>query len=361
MKTMIGKILVSLGLASLGGLLLASCNSSSIGTFIQAAGTPGEVMIVMDGHEYESQAALELERALMQPGLAMPQEEPILRVTSRVAKAGFNNILRRARNIVIVDVDPARFSKASMRSTYNEWAEGQLVINITAPALDSVTSLVKAQGDLVAGLFVRHELFRQADHSSEAFSSRARVLVDSLFAHYIEVPRDITAYKVGQDFLWMSNRRIREEKNLVVYTFPYTSPRDLEPARLVAVRDSVLKANIPGDVEGSHPGTAPFGVYYRKVQMPDQAVRSEIRGLWEMKNGGAMGGPFVQQAYHDKEGGRVVVAEGFIYHPNEDKLNLVRSMEASLYSLRPKTMETFDPATVLKTTYSTTQFIKPLQ
>lgn len=359
--TIISKTLMALMLALLGGLLMQSCNSTSVGSFIQAAGTPGEVMIVMDGHEYESQAALDLERALTQPAPALPQEEPILRVTSRVVKTAFNNIVRRARNIVLVDIDPARFTTATMRFSYDEWAQGQIVVNITAPALDSVSTFVKAKGDLMAGLIVRHELFRQSEVSNQAFSARARELVDSLFMHHIEVPRDITAYKVGKDFLWMSNRRIREEKNLVIYSFPYSSPRDLEPARLVAVRDSVLKVNIPGDVEGSHPGTAPFGVYYRKVQMPDKEVRSEVRGLWEMKNGGAMGGPFVQQAYYDQANGRVVVAEGFIYHPNEDKLKLVRSMEASLYSLRPNSQERFDPALILKTTYTTTQLITSLQ
>ncbi len=361
MKTTILKALALAPLSVLALLLLVGCNSSSVGTFIQAAGTPGEVMIVMDGHEYESQVAIALERVLTQPAPALPQEEPILRVTSRVTEANFNNIVRRARNIVIVDVDPARFTTASMHPQYDEWAKGQIVVTITAPTLDSVASFVQTQGDLMAGLIVRHELFRQSETSNEAFSPRAKELVDSLFGYRLEVPRDITAYKVGQDFLWMNNRRIREEKNLLVYSFPYSSPQDLEPARLVAVRDSVLKVNIPGDVEGSHPGTAPFGVYYRKVQIPDQPIRSEIRGLWEMKNGGAMGGPFVQQAYHDKERGRVIVAEGFIYHPNEDKLKLVRSMEAALYSLRPNSIERFDPALVLKTTYSTTQFITSLQ
>ena len=58
-----------------------------------------------------------------------------------------------------------------------------------------------------------------------------------------------------------------------------------------------------------------------------------VRGLWEME-GDMMGGPFVSHALLDKKKGRVIVAESFVYAPESKKANLIRRMEAALFTLR---------------------------
>ncbi|MPN58608.1 hypothetical protein SDC9_206315 [bioreactor metagenome] len=47
-----------------------------------------------------------------------------------------------------------------------------------------------------------------------------------------------------------------------------------------------------------------------------------------------MGGPFVSHMRLDKANQRIIVAEIFIYSPDKLKRNLVRLMEASLYTLK---------------------------
>jgi polyphosphate kinase len=59
----------------------------------------------------------------------------------------------------------------------------------------------------------------------------------------------------------------------------------------------------------------------------------EARGLWRMK-GDFMGGPFVSHSRVDTVNNRVVTAEIFVYSPDKMKRNLVRTMEASLYTLK---------------------------
>jgi hypothetical protein len=49
--------------------------------------------------------------------------------------------------------------------------------------------------------------------------------------------------------------------------------------------------------------------------------------------GDMMGGPFVSHARVDRPNGRVVVVEGFVYSPKGLKRNLIRQMEAVLYTL----------------------------
>ena len=59
----------------------------------------------------------------------------------------------------------------------------------------------------------------------------------------------------------------------------------------------------------------------------------EARGLWRMK-GDFMGGPYVSHTRLDENNQRIITAEIFVYSPDKMKRNLVRQMEASLYTLK---------------------------
>jgi hypothetical protein len=60
---------------------------------------------------------------------------------------------------------------------------------------------------------------------------------------------------------------------------------------------------------------------------------SEIRGLWRVVND-FMGGPYISLAVLDAAKQRVIVAYGYVYAPSKDKRNLLRQVEAMVYSLK---------------------------
>lgn len=343
--------LVVLSMVSLG---LVSCNSASVATVVQASGRPGEVMLVMNAQDLETLQAHNLVDILEQEAPSLPQVESSLRVTSRIPHEQFGGMMRLARTIVMVNVDKERFTKPTLKFSYNEWAKGQIIITVNTPELDSLESFTKQNEELLMNLIVRHELYRFASGTHAKSSQRAKDLVDSLFKHTINVPASINKQKIGKDFLWMSNASMDGRTDLMVYTFPYTKLTDLEMDRLVEVRDSVLRVNIPGEFKDSYPSTVKTGLYFRRVTIPNQPTRSELRGLWQMEGGAMMGGPFVMQAYHNEADGKVYVFEGFVYRPNEDKLNLIRTMEAALYTARPSSMDSYDPELILASKYSKT-------
>ena len=92
-----------------------------------------------------------------------------------------------------------------------------------------------------------------------------------------------------------------------------------------------MKVNIPGSNEGQYMQTEA-----EYVNVKDFVVRGEYafeaRGLWYMKND-MMGGPFVSHVRVDRPNGRIVVVEAFVYAPEKKKRDLIRKMEASLYTL----------------------------
>ena len=287
----------------------------------------------MEKEYFESPMAQELYDLLEEDAPALPQSEPSLRI-SRVPTQSFKGTLQLVRNVFLLDIDPQRYTKVSLKYSYDDWATGQVVARLTSPSPDSVRSYIKANGEGLMNLFVRHELFLYAEVVAKTYSQKALEQVDSLFGHRVNVPEDIRHKRAGKDFLWMSNTSMRSRHDILVYTYPYHSPKDIGLDALVEKRDSVLKANIQGEFEGSYPCTEQnYGLLYRRVQLPGQPLRSEIRGLWKME-GDMMGGPFVSFARLDEANHRVVVAEGFVYAPETDKRNYIRRLEAGLHTLR---------------------------
>ncbi len=313
-------------------------------SFANSTGSPGEVMLVMDNQYLSAPVGEAMYEALTEVAPALNQNEPILAV-SRVTEEDFTGFLRYIRNVVQVDINPEVFTHTALKYGYDQWAKGQLVVLINSPSVDSLQNYVQNSKAAIQNLIIRHELFLFGELWMKAFSADANQRVERMFGYNINVPNDILSHKEGKNFLWMSNNQMRRRKDLLVYTFPYRNESDLKLDRMIEVRDSVLKANIEGSDMGSYPITERMLLMHRYIYL-DKQKRGEVHGIWRMEGGQMMSGPFVMQAFVD--GDKVVVVEGFIYHPNEKKRDLMRQMEAALYSMRPRSAAKFDAAVIKK-------------
>lgn len=307
-------------------------------------------MLVMESQDLYGIVGHKLVDMLEADAPALPQAEQSFTIGGLVPAPSFKGALQFFRNIITVVIDESRFSTTSLQYSYDEWAKGQLVLRLQGTNADSIATYIDRNREAMMNMLTRHELYRFASITEKEYSQIASERIDSLFAHKMNVPRDIRNHKIGKDFLWMSNAQMRRRHDILVYRFPYASPKDIELDRMVEVRDSVLKINIQGEFEGTYPSTVRSGLVYRKV-INEGVTRGEVRGLWQMEGGAMMGGPFVCHAYVDPEKKYVYVAEGFVYHPNENKLNLIRMMEACLYSFRPND-RTFEAKQILSAGYT---------
>lgn len=93
-----------------------------------------------------------------------------------------------------------------------------------------------------------------------------------------------------------------------------------------------MQANIPGFKEGVYMATDSLLTDVRPINVQN-SYTLEARGLWRMK-GDFMGGPYVSHTRLDEKNQRIITAEIFVYSPDKMKRNLVRQMEASLYTLK---------------------------
>ena len=311
-------------------VLLGACSSGPVGN--RATGLAYEVVVVMKKADWDGPSGKAIKQELTSDVPGLPQSEPALKITY-VDPSQFDGLLTYVRNILIVNIDPSIYTKASVSYENDRWAKGQVVVTLNAPSPEAIIEYSQAHPKALVDFFVKVEMNRAIGQLEKDYST---VVMDNLKNNHdlmLNAPSNMTYYRDTTDFFWASNNANTGRTDLIVYTFPYTDPNTFTAEYLVAKRDSVLKENLPGAFPESYMTTeSRFGVDYTPITVNGQYC-GVLRGLWKMV-GDMMGGPFVSHVRLDEKNNRVVVAEGFVFAPETDKRNFIRRIEAALYTLR---------------------------
>ena len=310
--------------------LLSSCKSGPVTP--KATGFAYEIVVVMDESDWKGAAGEAINDELTAPIPYLPQPEPCMRVTY-APPVHFNGLLTYVRNILIVDIDPTVYTKVSFNSEANRWASNQWILTMKAPSAEAITEYIAQNPTSLTDFFSNKEIDRAVATLDDAYSTLVKEKLRANHDLDMNAPESMAFYKDTTDFFWATNNANTGRMDLVVYTFPYESKNTFTPEYLIAKRDSVMKANMPGAFPGSYMATETrLGVGYSAITVQGKYC-GVMRGLWKMV-GDMMGGPFVSHIRLDEQNQRVVVAEGFVYAPETSKRNFIRRMEASLFTLR---------------------------
>ncbi len=149
------------------------------------------------------------------------------------------------------------------------------------------------------------------------------------------VPKGYTINFEEDNFIWLDNRHRNIIEGILIYYYPYTDSNTFTKDYLVEKRNSILKKYVPGEKEGSYSATEMrFPIESNEYKLNGEKYTFELRGLWNVVGGFAMGGPFISITQYDEDRNRIVTVDGFLFAPDEDKRNLVKRLEAILYSLK---------------------------
>lgn len=292
------------------------------------------------GYDSEINSVQDLLAAVLgEPTPCLPQMEPYFKLT-KVTPQTFDDFLKPTRNIVLVDINPERYTGVRAKSLVDQWSHPQAVVRIQTPCVDSLIGWWMEHGPSVREWLVREELRRAKAYLNVGHNDKAVAAVEKTIGVKIAVPSDYELIMDTTDLVWCCNNKGPMRKDLVLYRTPYTDPHSFTPDYLNARRDSVLGRYITASVPGSYMGTE-----YKVIPpvmnplaplsptLSNSFYGVEIRGLWKIKNGEAMGGPYVSHTRIDEMAHTLVTAEVFIYAGGQKKRNALRQAEAILYTL----------------------------
>ena len=293
-------------------ILLASCGKST-GTLPASSNKPYEMLIVGDK---EGILCQQFEK----PMNGLPQSEPLFDI-SQTDSANFSGIERLARNIIVLKIDN-RYKNIDIKAEQNVYAQHQVILFITARSKNQLARFLGSTGQRLVNYFTKIELRREQHLLQLTHNTEAEKKIKQMFGAQMLVPADMLASKQGRNFLWLSNNANTSMASICLYT--------INTADFKEQRDSIMQRNIPGEWKGSFMQTTRID----EVVVSKRGAKT-VRGLWEM-NSDAMGGPFV--AYIPSPGSRsILVAEAFVFAPESKKRNIVRRLEAAIYTLKQST------------------------
>ena len=280
----------------------------------------------------------------------LPQMEATFTVT-HVTNAQFDDFLKSTRNILLVDINPNKYTFVKVLKSRDVWSTPQAMIRIQAPGEEQFLEYWHTNGEKIREWFVREELERQIRFYRACTNKDARAYLNKQ-GYDLLIPEDFMVIKNEQmvndqmvngqmvNVLWCCNNKGPMRKDIVVYSYPYTAQEQFSNDSIIGMRNAVLGQIVSAQVEGSYMGTEykHFPPLTRQVPALRDTVGGfyamETRGLWKIYNGEAMGGPFVSLTRLDPVNGRVVTAEVFLFAAGQKKRNALRQLEAILYTLK---------------------------
>lgn len=314
-------------------LITQGCSDGKKSIFIPAStGRPYEVMVVVNDSVLKSDAGKALKVTLNSDVPGLPQAESSFSV-SYISPFHFNGVIKIVRNIIIVDVQ-AKYTRVRLKYARDVYSSPQAIMNIQAPNTLMLEKYINENASLIIDFFVNIEMNRQIDVLKQSHNMNISNKVQKMFGCNVWLPVELNFFKEGKDFFWASTNSAMTDMNFVVYSYPYTDKGAFTRSYYLHKRDSVMGKNIPGMRQGMYMATDTLSVRTKKLNIENKYVM-EARGLWYIKDD-FMGGPFVSHIFLDSANQRVVTMEAFIYSPEKKKRNLVRQMEASLYTIQSR-------------------------
>lgn len=355
---------------------LLSCNKSTGRTLTSATGSIYECLVVMNDapltQEQRNEIAklnlvneasgytkpianlYDLVEAVMAADMpCMPQVEPYFRLT-QVQATQFDDMFKPTRNILFVDINPQMYTQVKAKVSNDYWSTPQALCRIQSPSEEEFVAYWLEHGEEIREWFVNQEITRQMKFYRAGINKQARTILQEQ-GYDMLIPEDYmvimdTTLEGASTFslrnpitlapevrlLWCCNNKGSMRRDLVIYSYPYTDEQTFTLDYLNAKRDEVLSRVVTASVEGSYMGTEykVFPPQMRAITVQGDEYATEIRGLWKIKNGEAMGGPYVSHTRLDQVNGRVVTAETFLYAAGQKKRTALRQAEAILYTLQ---------------------------
>lgn len=295
-------------------VLSFSCNSKSDRSqafFATSSGNLNHVTVVMPKADWDADLGKTVrdQMSVIYEGLPLDEPQYSLDYLNPKAFAGF---ARQSRNIIWFQKDSiSRFQLGK-----NQFAQPQIVALITGE--DSEVQAFSFQENSVLlkqtiGENERKEKLRRINKSP----TTEKFLADR-FGIHLKYP---SAYKMVKDttnFTWIQKPIQKGHLNIIAYSLPEDALEGKFNEKILNIRDSIGKMNVPGRLPGSYLITErAFRPYFYKAFL-DNKQGYLTKGTWEVAND-FMAGPFVNYMIRDSVQKRWMVVEGFAFAPSVSK------------------------------------------
>ena len=315
-------------------LALAGCKHKERGALLpNVSGKAGEIVVVIDKDNWEGNIGTELRGILAEDCPYLAQREPLFSLAN-VPPGSFNNMFTMHRNILILNINPQN-QKEGMMYKRDQWAHPQSLAQINAFTEEGALAVLAEAKEQLPEFFEQAERDRIIANSILYEELTLRNPVEKLTGGILHFPSGYKLRKATDDFVWIADEKQYTNQTVLLYRYPVPSEAPFELENIIAKRNEIMQANVPGMFDGTFMTTS------TAVEPQTRSLKyhgidfMETRGFWEVE-GDFMGGPFVSHSFYSPDGKDIIVLEAFVYAPKYDKRLYLRQVESILYSFEWK-------------------------
>lgn len=269
----------------------------------------------------------------------------------------FSQGVKRYRNILFINIDPNhKGDRGTIVQRKDVWANGQLVIDITARDYKQLVKTCVEGLDEVHAAYDDISWRRLITHFKGTKNKVVRDKVKENFGIDIALPSNTKIVTRRKNFYRLefppASRPIEFAgsgtqdvgsifSGLLIYQYDYTDSTQFEHERLLKARDTMLKYNVPHEIDGLYMGTQ----YTRMVYPEGNVITNEsetiegyeMRGLFQFTglNRKSTGGAFWAFHFVNPKTNKLMCLSGYVdapattswTHPIRELQAILRSVE----------------------------------
>jgi len=296
-------------------LFFLACQNTTV--LPSYSGAINEVVVVAEDNIWESVVVDTLRRTLSAGVEGLAWKESIFDVI-QIPKAAFSRFFETHRNIIIIQKgDQSKIAFESKPFSQDQW-----LCIIEYKTKKELSQLLNQYAPVIT--YRIHQKEKSRFLSSSIGLSFSEVINDK-FNISLRLPNTFSLALDTTDFIWYeyNPKDLELIKGVFVYSFPLTE--SLNSKSVLSARDSLLKRFVPGQSKEIYMSTERLYPPFINTFESNGATSFIIKGLWKMENA-FMGGPFISYVFQDTLRNEVVVTEGFLFNPGEDKRNILQEL-----------------------------------
>ena len=319
-------------------LLIASCQGKAQSGYSTVTGKVGEVLVVTETSVWEKPEMKHcLDSNLTQ--FIMPYF-PDVATFELIHKtpSQFEHGVKRYRNVLFLNIDKDyKGEKGKIVKKKDVWAQGQMVIEVTASSYDMLLATCEAGMDEVHEIFDDISWRRIIDHFEGNDNRDARAKIKEQFGIDIVLPAHSKIVTSKKNFYRVefpsSSRPIEFEgmgktedvglvlSGMMIYQYDYVDSSQFNFDQLLRDRDTLLKYYVPHEVEGLYMGTQYAEIVYPEGNWAKSAdgkiTGYDIRGMFVFvgKPVHTTGGAFWEFHFKHPKRNKMMCLSGYVDAP----------------------------------------------
>ena len=315
-----------------------SCNSEKKKTVLpDSIGGINEIILVTDLSKNDSSLQKEVLNAFIRPYPALINLENHFRIIT-VPSDKFSKYYKTQKNIIFIRrVKNDSSSSISVFEKKNQWAKPQKIVFVN---YSKKYSLVKELNKTIKPIFEKYH-----ESEIEYLQKKNAKKTPPPITHELKkqelmmtVPKGFSLYfSDNDDFIWFGRETYNSKKEaklgVFVHTFPYSDEKQIEGVSILKKRNKITKKYIRGQVDSSYMKIENLIPLIQKAVLFNGNYSLKTRGMWEMEHD-FMGGTFINISFVNEEKNKIIMVDGYLYAPNQDKGVFMSELEAIVTSVK---------------------------